>query len=596
MLHYEEYNWEEILTPIKVDNLRECLTQSGYDKRKTAYIIQGFQAGFDIGYRGPENRVEEANNLPFRIGNQTELWNKIMKEVQLGRYAGPYEKLPFQYYIQSPVGLVPKAGNKTRLIFHLSYDFGSEGDEPRKSVNHHTPQHLCTVKYRDLDHAIRNCLNLLKNCQAGTILYYSKTDCSSAFRIVPSRPGQRKFLCMKAKHPISKLEFYFIDKCLPFGSSKSCKIFQDFSDCLKHIAEYRMIAIAIAQPALTNYLDDFLFIAIYVGVCQKMLDTFLGLCDHIGCPIASDKTVTPEPIIEFLGTLLNGVSHTLSIPIEKIQKARFLLNTAINTRKVRVGFIQKLTGTLNFLNRVVVPGRAFMRAMYDKLKLKRQDGTMLKQHHHITLTSEFVQDCRVWMWFLDRVTLNDKGICRPFVDFDVRSTDNTELWFYSDASKNPNFGVGATFGFEWFNLRWPEKFIKEADPSIAFLELYGLTLALFTWKDKPELHHGRVIIFCDNQSVMQMVNQLTSKCPQCMKMVRLIALFSIENNIKIWVNFVQSKLNGLADSLSRMDMKRFWQLARPGTHPTPTRLPNNLIPVPKIWNDPFLKIIRSFQN
>ena len=575
--------------------MRKYLKQSGYNRNKATYIVDGFQKGFDIGYRGPQNRVEEAKNLPFRIGNATELWNKIMKEVQLGRYAGPYNKLPFQHYIQSPIGLVPKAGNKTRLIFHLSYDFGNGEDELRRSVNQHTPQHLCSVKYNDLDHAIMNSLRLLQGCEKGTILYYSKTDCSSAFRIVPTRPEQRKFLCMKAEHPIWKVQYYFIDKCLPFGSSKSCKIFQDFSDCLKHMAEYKMITIAIYQPALTNYLDDFLFIAIYIGICQKMLDAFLELCEHIGCPIAEDKTVTPEPIIEFLGTLLNGVSHKLSIPIDKIQKARFLLLTAISAKKVRVGFIQKLTGTLNFLNRVVIPGRAFMRSMYDKLKLRKKDGTMLKQHHHVSLNSEFINDCRTWVWFLDRVVNNDKGICRPFIDFSTSIT-NIELCFYTDASKNPDYGVGAIFGQEWFKLQWPVNFIREKDPSIAFLELYGLTLALTTWKSKPQLHHSRIAIFCDNQSVIQMVNQLTSTCPQCMKMIRLIALFSIENNVKIEVKFVASKLNGLADSISRMNMKRFWQLAKPETHPYPTRLPGGITPVTKIWNKTFVEIIQSLQD
>ena len=56
-----------------------------------------------------------------------------MKEVQVGRFAGPsdLDNLPFDSFIQSPVGLVPKAGNKTRLIFHLSFDFGMENkDKP----------------------------------------------------------------------------------------------------------------------------------------------------------------------------------------------------------------------------------------------------------------------------------------------------------------------------------------------------------------------------------------------------------------------------------------------------------------------------------
>ena len=97
------------------------------------------------------------------VGDKIELWNKVMKEVQLGRYAGPYEEPPFESYIQSPIGLVPKDGNKTRLIFHLSYPRTAEQNI---SVNANTPEELCTIKYPDFEDAIRLCLKAGKACFA----------------------------------------------------------------------------------------------------------------------------------------------------------------------------------------------------------------------------------------------------------------------------------------------------------------------------------------------------------------------------------------------------------------------------------------------
>ena len=81
-----------------------------------------------------------------------------MKEVKFGRVAGPFKFILYQNFIQSPVGLVPKANNQTRLIFHLSYDFGQA--ESEKSLNYHTPDDMCTVKYKDLDTAMKLSLNL----------------------------------------------------------------------------------------------------------------------------------------------------------------------------------------------------------------------------------------------------------------------------------------------------------------------------------------------------------------------------------------------------------------------------------------------------
>ena len=76
--------------------------------------------------------------------------------MKLKRVAGPFKQIPFQNYIQSPIGLVPKAGGATRLIFHLSYDF----KDGLRSVNFHTPKELCSVKYKDLDFAVSTILQL----------------------------------------------------------------------------------------------------------------------------------------------------------------------------------------------------------------------------------------------------------------------------------------------------------------------------------------------------------------------------------------------------------------------------------------------------
>ena len=45
-----------------------------------------------------------------------------------------------------------------RMIFHLSYKFLEE--EP--SLNACTPKEWCSVKYNDLDVAVRQCLQLIK--------------------------------------------------------------------------------------------------------------------------------------------------------------------------------------------------------------------------------------------------------------------------------------------------------------------------------------------------------------------------------------------------------------------------------------------------
>ena len=121
------YDLDNIITPLNVSLFAKLLRESDYDAQESLFLIDGFTNGFDIGYAGSEERQSTSENIPLTVGTREDLWGKIMKEVELKRVAGPFEEVPFKNYIQSPMGLVPKAGNKTRLIFHLSYNFDEAG-------------------------------------------------------------------------------------------------------------------------------------------------------------------------------------------------------------------------------------------------------------------------------------------------------------------------------------------------------------------------------------------------------------------------------------------------------------------------------------
>ena len=133
------------------DQLEDQLKQYDYNKKESEFLIDGFRNGFEIGYRGNRLLQRKSLNLRLECSSPEILWSKMMKEVMLKQFAGPFEQSPFKHFIQSPVGLVPKGMDKseTRLIFHLSYPRGG------KSINSETPKELCSVSYKDLVHAIQ---------------------------------------------------------------------------------------------------------------------------------------------------------------------------------------------------------------------------------------------------------------------------------------------------------------------------------------------------------------------------------------------------------------------------------------------------------
>ena len=439
VLDYSNTDLTNIVTPVNVKLLEQLLIEHKYDRAKTKFLIEGFTEGFDLGYVGPRDRRSYSNNIPLNIGTPTEMWNKIMNEVHLGRYAGPFEQVPFDSFIQSPIGLVPKdGGTKTRLIFHLSYDFGKE--ESQKSLNYHTPDNVCTFRYKDLDHAIHNCLRMsTKNL----VIYYSKTDLKSAFRIVPCKPDNFCLLVMQMKHPRTNVVHYFMDKCLPFGASRSCALFQAFSDALKYLFE----EITGNHYHVTNYLDDYLFYHESPERCNLMVSQFIQLCSRLNVPVSEEKTELAADKMVLLGILLDGANRVLVVPEEKRTKALNILNWVISKRSLTIKQLQRLTGILNFLNRAVFAGRPFTRRMYSKFSnLRDKNGKPLSHYHHIRLDSEFKSDCQVWITFLKNC--EKTLLCRPFIDiYGIDSANQTT--FYSDASKNFRLGLGAYFRGEW---------------------------------------------------------------------------------------------------------------------------------------------------
>ena len=436
---HTNFNLSTIFTSVNADVLERLLIEANYDTVETAFLTQGFRQGFDFEYQGPRQRHDRSANLPFRVGDEFQLWQKVMKEVSELRYVAPFEEVPFDFFIQSPVGLVPKAGGQTRLIFHLSYCF-NELD----SFNHYIPDELCSVNYQDLDCAVKTCLRWAGKSESNKpLVFLGKGDVRSAFRIILGHLKNLPWTVLKARHPVTKKTYCFVDKNLPYRASISCVLFQRFSNAIKYLIEK-----ALGHPAsVVAYLDDYLFICPTKQGCNEMVSKFIELADQIGFQVATQKMEWATTRIMFLGVLLLGDEFKLSIPEDKRLKALNAAKLMSNKRKATIHQLQQFTGFFNFICRAIFPGHAFTRRMYSKIPWLSRDGIKLKQHHHVSLDAEFRKDCLVWIQFLTGPI--SSTVCCPFIDFSVEKSA-VELDFYTDSSANPNLGFGGYFANPWF--------------------------------------------------------------------------------------------------------------------------------------------------
>ena len=491
--------------------------------------------GFPLHFQGHRSFVIP-NNLTSALENPTIVDKKLGQELAADRIAGPFTSPPFQSFCVSPLGLIPKKiSGDFRLIHHLSFPKGMSINDGIASENTH-------VQYARVSDAIK----LIK--RAGPGCYLAKTDIKSAFRIIPIHPNDYPLLGMQWRG------LYYYDRCMPMGCSSSCKTFEIFSTAIEWIARHRL-----GVDDLLHLLDDFLFVLASYNQCQSNLNRFISLCHELGVPIAPDKTVGPFTTLTFAGIELDSIKYEARLPPEKIAKCVETIQAFSKRKKVRLQELQSLIGLLNFATTVITPGRAFLRRFYDLTQ------GVTNPHHFIQLSSEAKADLRVWLTFLS--SFNGVYFFRNEI-----WENSVKLKLFTDAAGS--LGFGAIFGNAWCYGRWPDQWLHR---NIAILEFFPIVLSLCLWGDKMRNHS--ILFFTDNEALVHVINKQSCHDKVLMVFVRKLVLVCLEYNILFKAKHIPGTQNILADSLSRLQVQTFKQLAPSEMNPFPTDIPLHLQPL-----------------
>ena len=117
----------------------------------------------------------------------------------------------------------------------------------------------------------------------------------------------------------------------------------------------------------------------------------------------------------------------------------------------------------------------------------------------------------------------------------------------TDASKD---AVGSFFRGDWAYSFLPTDAPSLAPLHINFKEAFAIYLAARRWAPLWVGHH--VIVKCDNQAAVAMINKGTTANPQVMAWLRHLFWLSAIHNFRITAVYVPGILNVMADSISRM--------------------------------------------
>ena len=185
----------------------------------------------------------------------------------------------------------------------------------------------------------------------------------------------------------------------------------------------------------------------------------------------------------------------------------------------------------------------------------------------------------MWKSFLEHPSVYS----RSFLDMDKELTAE-DISMFSDASANSQLGCGGISESDYYITQWNETFINTNKPSINYLELYAVTVAVRLWIHK--FQNRNIFLFCDNMSVVQIINNNSSKCKNCMVLIRIIVLQGLLHNVSINAKHVPGVSNCYSDYLSRLQYNKFRKLAREEKKyfkGRPSQIPEDLWPMDKLW-------------
>ena len=150
---------------------------------------------------------------------------------------------------------------------------------------------------------------------------------------------------------------------------------------------------------------------------------------------------------------------------------------------------------------------------------------------------------------------------------------SVDMHLFTDAS---NLAGSGFFDGEWFVVPFVLDLAWIQQMSINWREMFAIVVAAATFG--RQWSGRRTMLHCDNQCVVNVISSGSCRSSDIMILVRSLFYISAMFNFEVSCCYVNTKLNSVADSLSRLQFERFFSLA-PCANKSMTFPCLNMIPV-----------------
>lgn len=521
----------------------ECIQE---EEKK--YIYEGMTQGFELGCVDVGKARRARNPVNINAGARAAVQKTIDEDNEcheLTRVTSVNEEA-FRYRVISPIFAINKKElgvileDKWRRIFHLSHRVRMKYHRHARhlpSINDGIPEHLGKCSYTSVADIVQMLI------EAEELLHMGKVDVKKAYRIMPVKSKDYHLLCLEWEGVV------YADTRLVFGLRSACAMFERLASTIEVIAR-DVLGIALIR----HYLDDFIIMTPSARLCLAEVEALKALFALFGMTVSEEKcTKEPKTDIIFLGLELDSAKQCVRIPQLRMDAIITKLTDWQTKSTCTCAELASLIGVLMHASAAVAGAKLFTRRLVNTLwgltgntdKNKPLAYTHFVANRTINLTSEFQRDIDWWLQASQKMN----GVDFPFFA-KIRPSDM--LSFSCDAS---DVGYAGVFKNQWFAFTYTNKEAKRY--LICYRELYAILVSLQLFGSHFTGKYVRV--HCDNTTAIMGVRKWSSRRNDLMFLLRQLHLLMIKFKCYIYIDYISSKDNYLADLLSRDKFNEFFR-------------------------------------
>lgn len=480
-----------------------------YDDKE---IVEFLRYGSPIGHEGVEPKPRQCKNHKGATDYPQEMTGYVHKERDRGSLIGPVDKQFRSECVVSPLSSRPKPNSdERRVIQDLSFPPGAAVNEGiNKNMYMGKPVKVKLPTVEDL-------VQLVKKHGQGCALF--KRDLSGAYKQMPVDPGDIHLLAFQWQGNT------YCDTTLCMGLRSAVYVCQRVTNSIRYICENKGLDVL-------NYIDDFIGAAAWEDGEEK--DRILGkVLENSGAREKKAKRWPSNTRTPFKGIMFDTVKLTLEVTPERLIEISEDLEKWLKMQVMSRQELQHIIGKLNFLVSCVRQGRVFICRLLNFLR-------GMSSSKKSKVPDEVRRDLRWWQEYL---TIFQGVSMMCFEDWGEPDSD-----LATDACLE---GCGGVCGNEYFHIKFPG-FIQEKNLSINELELITVVVALKVWK--KQLVGKRVVVFCDNETSVEVINRGRSRNEFSQNCLRELVFVAAMGDFEIRAVHIAGCENRLPDLLSRWEL------------------------------------------